>query len=93
MIWALAKWKADQDRQGHLGMIKTKHGWNKLITLEMLFKYSAHRTPTPKQTSNEERELETRYFTIKIRRRLSDALLRRRRKQSCDGGRILFERH
>jgi hypothetical protein len=53
MIWALAKWKTDQHRHGHLGMIKTKHGWNKLIILELLFKYSARRTPKPKLTSNE----------------------------------------
>jgi len=38
MIWALAKWMTDQYPQGHLGMIETKHGWNKPITLEMLFK-------------------------------------------------------
>jgi hypothetical protein len=52
MIWALAKWKIDQHRHEHLGMMKTKLVWNKLIALELLFKYSAHRTPTPKLTSN-----------------------------------------
>jgi len=65
----------------------------KLIALELLFKYSAYQTPTPKLTSNEQRELETHYFINKTRRRLGDALLRRMRKQSCDGDRMLFERH
>jgi hypothetical protein len=41
-ILALAKWNRDRQRNLNLGMIKTKYDWNRQITPDMLFKYSAH---------------------------------------------------
>jgi predicted 3-demethylubiquinone-9 3-methyltransferase (glyoxalase superfamily) len=36
LILALPNWMTDQKRYGNLGMIKTKHGCNWQITLELL---------------------------------------------------------
>lgn len=45
-IWALAKWERDQHRNGNLGMTGPEHDCSRQTTLDILFKYSAHRTPT-----------------------------------------------